>query len=292
MLAAGGLEPVRGLFVYYIDRFVNFAQAAHELGLTEDELRARMGFVGADLASMMLRLDQSPIARDEWTAAYPAILERVTEYRSILPRHHKAADLSYSVKKAITAAGHTPPTVKAAADSGYVPSDHSVPTKGHLTVYTDKPAYKVGEGLRIFVEPREDCRLTLINIDSHKRSCVLYPHPALPDAPIPAGTQYVFPPRGSLKTSTPGTETILAICNGSDQAIGQETRDTSRVSCDVSQRKPGTGDVRYDDVVREVLALDLGDDSQTTGAGVTYRAISSHNPNVAKAQVTAIVTAH
>lgn len=289
---AGGLEPVRGLFVYYIDRFVNFAQAAHELGLTEDELRARMGFVGADLASMMLRLDQSPIARDEWTAAYPAILERVTEYRSILPRHHKAADLSYSVKKAITAAGHTPPPVKAAADSGYVPSDHSVPTKGHLTVYTDKPAYKVGEGLRIFVEPRDDCRLTLINIDSHKRSCVLYPHPALPDAPIPAGTQYVFPPRGSLKTSTPGTETILAICNGSDQAIGQETRDTSRVSCDVSQRKPGTGDVRYDDVVREVLALDLGDDSQTTGAGVTYRAISSHNPNVAKAQVTAIVTAH
>lgn len=288
---AGGLEPVRGLFVYYIDRFVNFAQAAHELGLTEEELRGRMGFVGADLASMMMRLDQSPIARDEWTAAYPAILERVTEYRSILPKHHTAADLSYSVKKAITSAGHTPtPPPAKPVDTAYVPSQHSVPTKGHLTVYTDKPSYKVGEGLRIFVEPREDCRLTLINIDSHKRSCVLYPHPALPDAPIPGGTQYVFPPRGSLKTSSPGTETILAICNSSEHAIGLETRDTSKVSCDVSQRAPGHGDVRYDDVVREVLSLDLGADDKTTGAGVDYKAVSSHNPHVAKAQVSAFVT--
>lgn len=287
---AGGLEPIRGLFVYHVDRFVNFAQAAYELGLTEDELRGRMGFVGADLASLMMRLDQSPIARDEWTAAYPAILERVTEYRAILPRHHKPADLSYSVTKAITSSGYTPPAAKHTADTGYVPADHSVPVQGHLTVYTDKPTYKVGEGLRIFVEPREDCRLTLINIDSHKRSCVLYPHPALPDVAIKGGSQYVFPPRGSLKTSTPGAETILAICNGSDHAIGLETRDTSKVSCDVSQRAAGHDDVKYGDVVREVLALDLGDDGKTTAAGVDYRAVSSHNPAVAKAQITAIVT--
>ena len=289
---AGGLEPVRGLFVYYVDRFVNFTQAAHELGLTEEELRGRMAFVGADLASLMMRLDQSPIARDEWTAAFPAVLERVTDYRSILPKHHKPADLSYSVKQAISAAGHTPPAAKPDSTAAYVPSDHSVPTQGHLTVYTDKPVYKVGEGLRIFVEPREDCRLTLINIDSQKRSCVLYPHPALPDEPIAGGSQFVFPPRGSLKTSTPGAETILAICNGSDHAIGLETRDTSKVSCDVSQRAAGHGDVRYGDVVREVLALDLGDDGKTTPAGVDYRAVSSHNPAVAKAQITAIVTGY
>ncbi len=290
---AGGLEPVRGLFVYHVDAFIDFAQAANELGLTEDDLRARAGFVGRDMASLLMRLDQSPIARDEWTAAYPAILEAVTEYRAVIPNKRPGADLSFSVKQAIGAAGHAaPPPPPPARPNDYVPTQHSVPTQNHLTVYTDKPAYKVGEGLRIFVEPRHDCRLTLINIDSRKQSCVLYPHPALPDVPIPGGSQYVFPPRGSLRTQAPGTETILAICNGSDAAIHDVTRDTSKVSCDISARAPGHEVVTYGDVVNEVLALDLGSEKKTDVSDVTYRALSSHNPDVTKAQVSAIVSAH
>ncbi|WP_136439464.1 DUF4384 domain-containing protein [Pacificoceanicola onchidii] len=303
-ITAGGLEPVRGLFVYHVDRFINFAQAANELGMSEDMLRQRAGFVGHDMASLILRLDQSPIARDEWTAAYPVLLEKVTEYRPIPLSKPKPAHLTASVSKVITGAGHTPPPPPppahkpahvptsyddAAKAPPFDPGQHSAPQQSHLTVYTDKPSYKVGEGLKIIVEPKHDCRLTLINIDDHKRSCVLYPHPALPDDVIPGGSQYVFPPRGSLKTQYVGVETILAICNGDSHAIHAETRDTSQVSCDVSQNAKGVG--AYETIVNEVLALDLGDEHQTL-SGASFKAVSSHNPHVAKAQISAPVTAH
>ncbi|MFW2544565.1 DUF4384 domain-containing protein [Primorskyibacter sp. 2E107] len=300
-ITAGGLEPVRGLFVYHVDRFINFAQAANELGLSEETLRQRAAFVGTDMASLIMRLDQSPIARDEWTAAYPALLEKVTEYRPILPAERAPTALSASVSKVLSGTSYTPPApaqktaatptsyADAAQATPYAPGQHSAPAQSHLTVYTDKPAYKVGEGLKIIVEPKQDCRLTLINIDDQRRSCVLYPHPALPDAVIPGGSQYVFPPRGSLKTQYVGVETILAICNGGVQAIQAETRDTSQVSCDVSQNASGVG--RYETVVNEVLALDLGDEQQTL-SGASFKAVSTHNPDVAKAQISAPVTAH
>ena len=298
-IQAGGLEPVRGLFVYHVDLYVDFAQAANELGMTEDELRARAGFVGQDLASLILRLDQSPIARDEWTAVYPTMLERVTDYKPLIYQaDHAPAHVSYSVQQA-RGADYKPPvdtTYKPPADYTYTqqpdykPADHSAPARGHLTVYTDKPEYKVGEGLKIIVEPRYDCRLTLINIDDHKRSCVLYPHPQLPDETIKGGSRFVFPPRGSLKTQTPGVETILAICNGSKEAVEHEYRDTSHVSCDATHRTVDYNDITYKNVVTEVLTLDLNDDTKPTGSGSEYRAISNHNPYVAKAHVKAKVT--
>ncbi|WP_425100337.1 DUF4384 domain-containing protein [Tropicibacter sp. S64] len=301
-ITAGGLEPIRGLFVYHVDRFINFAQAANELGITEDTLRQRSAFAGTDLASLILRLDQSPIARDEWTAAYPALLEKVTDYRPIVPVDRTPTHLSASVSKVLAGTDYVPPApaakpvarpttyADAAAAPAYDPGQHSAPAQSHLTVYTDKPTYKVGEGLKIIVEPKQDCRLTLINIDDQKRSCVLYPHPALPDEVIPAGGQYIFPPRGSLKTQYVGVETILAICNGGTAAIQAETRDTSSVSCDVSQNASGVG--KYETVVNEVLALDLGADEQQTLSGASFKAVSSHNPDVAKAQISAVVTAH
>ncbi len=307
---AGGLELVRGLFVYYVDHFVDFQQAANELGLTEDELRKRIPFVGHQMASLMTRLDQSPIARDEWTAAYPVLLEKLTEYKAI-PLHDKpVAALSASVAAVVKGTphapvvDHTPPPAKVKhAPTDYVdaakdhkphdPVQHSVVAQSHLTVYTDQPSYKVGEGLKVFIEPRHDCRLTLISIDDKHQSCVLYPFPGLDDIVIPGGTQYVFPPRGTLKTTVPGRETILAICNGGHDAISSHTRDTSKVSC-AADHKPLNKQV-YESVVNEVLALDLGDDTgkdHVSPSGVDYRGVSDHNPDVVKSQISVIVSAH
>ena len=381
---AGGLEPIRGLFVYHVDFYIDFAQAANELGITEDMLRARLPFVGPELASLIARLDQSPIARDEWAAAYPVLLERLTDYKPIYQQGYDYnANLSYSVSVAIDdylpkppvnvvykpgdpnyvappvtptyKPGHpnyvapetptykpgdpnyVPPvdttykpgdpnyvapetptykpgdpnykpvvtadpnykpvapdyTVKPApgyVQPAYVPSDHSVATRSLLTVYTDQPSYKVGEGLIVYVEPRHDCRLTLINIDEYGKSCVLYPHPGLPDEVIKGGTQFVFPPRGSLRTTKPGLETLLAVCNASSDAVAIERRDTSHVSCDVSTRANPNADVTYKNVVNEVFALDLGGPEKVADSGATYKAISTHNPDVAKAQISVPVT--
>lgn len=76
---AGGLEPVRGLFDYHLDAYIDYSKAAIELDLTVDELNARANYAGTDLASLLLRLKQTPIARDEWTAVFPVILERLTD---------------------------------------------------------------------------------------------------------------------------------------------------------------------------------------------------------------------
>ena len=285
---AGGLEPVRGLFVYHIDAFVDFAQAANELGLTQDELRARVAFVGPEMASLFLRLDQSPIARDEWTAAYPIVVERVTDYTSIGKGHASAADLSYSVASVVdtyTGVKHDPPT-----NTGYTPTDHSVQGRSALTIYTDKPAYKVGEGLRVYVEPRHDCRLTLINIDDHGKSCVLYPHPALPDTPVKGGTQFVFPPTGSLTANEAGVETILAICNGAEDAVYAATRDTSKVSCDANYRVNDYSQISQHDIIKEILSLDLSGGDKVADNGAIYNGLSTQNPHVAKAQISAPVT--
>ncbi|MBV7396028.1 DUF4384 domain-containing protein [Mameliella sediminis] len=352
---AAGLEPVRGLFVYHVDYFIDFDQAANELGLTSDALRGRMAFAGHEMAGLLTRLDTSPIARDEWTAAYPVLLDKLTDYYPYKTDHVVTADLSYSVKQVVKDTDYEPkkkivvvkdddydakPIVKAddyddkkvvvtkddpykttvavKADDDYKPTgndyvvkgkepikthddakkygadydpvQHSVAAQSHLTVYTDKPTYKVGDELRVFIEPRHDCRLTLISIDDDHDSCVLYPFPGLDDIVIPGGTQYVFPPKGALRTSEPGLETILAICNGGQAAIDKVTRDTSKVSCSVGHKAVSKD--HYETVVNETLVLDLGageKDKKHTDSGVDYRAVSKHNPDVTKAQISVVV---
>lgn len=301
---AAGLEPIRGLFVYFVDYFIDFEQAANELGLTADELRQRMAFAGSENASLLMRLDTSPIARDEWTAVYPILLGKLTDYRPVLTDHRTTAALSHSVNQivagtpyATTGTASNQPIVTHAdaqtAGQTYDPQQHSVAAQGHLTVYTDKPTYKVGDPLRVFIEPRHDCRLTLISIDDDHDSCVLYPFPGLPDVVIPGGTQYVFPPQGALRTSEPGLETILAICNGSDAAISAERKGTSTVSCSASHQP--ISKESYTGLVTETLILDLnpgGGDQLKTTSGADYRAVSSHNPDVTKAQISVVVTSN
>lgn len=301
---AAGLEPVRGLMVYFVDYFVNYEQAANELGLTEDELTARAAFAGTENASLLQRLKVSPIARDEWTAVYPVLLDKLTDYRPILTDHRTTAALSHSVKQVVQGTpydsvgqtGGQPIVTHADAKqfgADYDATQHSVTAQSHLTVYTDKPTYKVGDPLRIFIEPRHDCRLTLISIDDDHDSCVLYPFPGLPDVVIKGGSQYVFPPQGALRTSEPGLETVLAICNGSDAAISKERSGTNSVSCSANHQPISRES--YTSVVNETLILDLnpgGGDQLSTASGADYRAVSSHNPDVTKAQISVLVQSH
>ncbi len=303
---AAGLEPVRGLFVYHVDYFVNFEQAANELGLTSDELRKRMAFAGTQNASLLNRLDISPIARDEWTAVFPVLLQNLTDYRPVHKGATVNAALSHSVRQVVQGTdydpGNAPKTghqpIVTHDDSrqfggDYDPTQHSVAAQSHLTIYTDKPAYKVGDSLKIFIEPRHDCRLTLISIDDDHDSCVLYPFPGLADIVIPGGTQYVFPPQGALRTSEPGLETIVAICNAGDAAIKAETRDTRAVSCS-ADHKPISRQT-YSSLVNETLVLDLNDggaDQNSTPSGADFRAVSKHNPDVAKAHISVFVSGH
>lgn len=274
---AGGLEPVRGLFVYHVDAYINFAKAASELGLTADELAARASFVGPDHANLLLRLQQAPIARDEWTAVFPSLLERVTDYTPISPEYAVVdpTSLSYSSRNLVD-------ETQAKKPAAYRHSGASTSTA--LTIYADKDSYRVGDRIRLIVEPRNDCKLTLINIDDDGDSCVLFPHPGLSDSPIAGGSQFVFPPTGGMIAAEAGLETVQAICNGSKEAIHNELRNTSEVSCDPSQRTNPSQAVGRKKPY-ELFILDVGGDEKTSKTGSKFKALSSHNPDIAKARL-------
>ena len=280
---AGGREPIRGLFMYYVDDFVGFARAAGEIGLTEEQLRMRIGFAGHDLAGFLLRLDQSPAARDEWDAVWPTLLHRVTDYepmQSGCPAAGEAAALPYSVRQV---AGCPPSAVEPPIHeaSGREPEGRRARS---LTVFSDRPSYSVGDQVSLFVEPRETCRLTLINVDDDGDRCVLFPHTALADEPLPAGERFVFPPRPfRMIAEEAGTETVLAVCNSARAAIIGGGLDTEAVSCDKRQRSLSADEAAQ--VVYRTLSLEATTTEKTTDAGATYKVFSSHNPDVVQAQI-------
>ena len=282
---AGGREPIRGLFMYYIDDYVGFPRAANELGLPEEDLRRRIGFVGSDLAGLFVRLDQSPAARDEWNAVYPIAMERVTDYEPMEAcpqgdRRGGVLPLPYSVRQL---SGCPEP------DQGAVEAVR-VRASGALTVFTDRQSYIVGEQVRIFVEPRTTCRLTLINIDGDGDHCVLFPHPALSDEPLSEGKRFEYPPSGFvIRTTEVGTETVRALCNSSRETLVAGREGATGVSCGAQQRSLSAEDTAQ--VVYRTLAMSVSTEEKTTDSGVTYKAFSSHNPDIVQAQISFEVTA-
>lgn len=278
---AGGLEPVRGLFVYHLDAYIDFAKAASELGLTTEVLAGRASFAGSDLANIVLRLQQAPIARDEWTAVFPTLLERVTDYTPINPQYAVVdpTSLSYSSRNIVGQAQADKPT-------SYLRSGTSTNTA--LAIYADKERYKVGDSIRLIVEPRHDCKLTLINIDDDGDSCVLFPTAKLGDELISGGAKFVFPPVGSMTALEAGVESVLAICNGSEEAIHSELRDTSQVSCDSALRANSDQTDKHNGLY-ELFGVNSDSEEKTSKTGGQFKVLSSQNPDVAKARLSVTV---
>ena len=166
----------------------------------------------------------------------------------------------------------------------------SIPTASTLAIYTEDKIYKVGDAIRLFIEPQRQCRLTLINIDDDGDSCVMFPHPSLDDEPIEAGSTYIFPPRGSLKFSETGVETVIAVCNFSDGAIEAELRDTSKVSCDKSQLVYADAKIE-EAAILETFTFDVND-TETAITGVPNNTdLNSENRAIVKAQISISVGA-
>ena len=160
----------------------------------------------------------------------------------------------------------------------------NIPITSTLAIYTDNKSYSVGDAIKLFIEPQRQCRLTLINIDDDGDSCVMFPHPNLDDKPIAAGSTYVFPPKGSLRFSEAGVETVIAVCNFSRAAIDAELRDTSKVSCDKSQLVYAEAKIE-EDAILETFTFDAND-TETTLTGVADNTdLKSKNLTIVKAQI-------
>ena len=112
----------------------------------------------------------------------------------------------------------------------------------------------------------------------------MFPHPDLDDKPIAAGSTFVFPPKGSLRFSEVGVETVIAVCNFSRAAINAELRDTSKVSCDKSQLVYAEAKIE-EAAILETFTFDAND-SDTALTGVADNTdLNSENRTIVKAQI-------
>lgn len=126
-----------------------------------------------------------------------------------------------------------------------------------ITVKSDKASYRKGEKLKLFITPKEDCRLTLLNIDKAGKSCLLFPHPKLPDMVLKAGKKFSFPPKGSLRLDEPGEESFIAMCNASSEARQAARRNTKNIDC-----SKGAADRKFNDQIFETVTFDLDDNDE------------------------------
>ena len=159
-----------------------------------------------------------------------------------------------------------------------------IPMAGTLAIYTAKQNYRVGDSIKLVIEPQRDCRLTLINIDDDGDSCVMFPHPELSDRPISGGSRYIFPPKGSLKFSEAGVENVIAVCNFSRVAIAAELRDTSKVSCDKTQLV--NAEVRVQDsAILETFTFDISGSEDTLSDVADSDDAGSAGRDIVKAKI-------
>jgi len=131
-------------------------------------------------------------------------------------------------------------------------------TQPKLALTSSRSRYKIGETIKLQIKTPVDCRLTLLNVDNKGKSCLLYPHPALKDKILKAGTEINFPPKGSLRLEESGTETFIAMCNSSPKALAKERRDTKQINC-----SKGAADRTFNDKIFETVVFDLGDKDDT-----------------------------
>lgn len=84
-----------------------------------------------------------------------------------------------------------------------------------LEVATDKPVYRVGEAITVFVRSQQACRLTIVNIGAGGVARILFPNRLQPANQIAAGQTYSLPgtPAVALVATGPvGSESVIAIC--------------------------------------------------------------------------------
>lgn len=92
-----------------------------------------------------------------------------------------------------------------------------------LRIAVDRPRYRMGEAVAVYVSTDLPCYLTLVNIGSSKEARVLLPNAAQPQNLLPSGQTVVFPAMGSnlrvVPVGPPGVETITAICTTDNQPV-------------------------------------------------------------------------
>jgi len=139
------------------------------------------------------------------------------------PAAGAAVEQSYAVRNLLVRVVNPVAPAPVAQQSGGLPNTAvlallppQVPAPFGVTIRTDKPAYRVGETVRIAVSSRNDCRLTLASVGPSGHVFQLFPNASQRDNLIRAGEVIMVPPPNSplqvIARAPSGVEGLIAVC--------------------------------------------------------------------------------
>ncbi|MDQ4061582.1 MAG: DUF4384 domain-containing protein, partial [Pseudomonadota bacterium] len=218
-LKLNGVEMINALAHKY-EATVDLRLAAAEFGMKLDEFRQAAAASGPQSFTLARRLDQGLVPRDQFEAEFASLVPVVTDDEALDLRNAAGGQAAAGSSQALP--GGQPVQV---AKVQSAPKELS--RTFDLTLISDKSVYKQNEGAVFTVVAKEDCALTLINVDAKGTGTVLFPNQFQQENRIRAGKEFRFGDASTpfrFRLADKGTETVIALCNASKKATrGFET---------------------------------------------------------------------
>ena len=189
-----GVESINFLSKAY-EKAIDLRIAAAEYGLSVEAFANGLEAAGGESGQLKRRLEQGVLPREILEAGFKDIIVKVSDNEPIEITAVAAADVAKVGGK----------TKEEAHDFD-------------LALTSDRTDYKVND-LPVFnIKAKEDCNLTLINVDASGEGTVIFPNKFQQDNFLKAGKEVQFPGSDApfqFRLKDPGTETVIAICNAS-----------------------------------------------------------------------------
>ena len=195
-LKLGGIEIINALSNKY-EKDVHLRLAAAEFGLKPKIFSDAANSVGGDAKSILRRLEQGVVPRDNFEGKFAALVPQLTDDAAIA---------------SIASTGAVKEKVIPKPNSG----DGKVAGKFKLTLFADKTIYHQHDLPVFIVQSPHACHLTLINVDDKGTGTVIFPNAYQKDTLIKANHAFEFPgPKApfQFRMKDIGTETVIALCN-------------------------------------------------------------------------------
>lgn len=199
-LKYGGVEMINALSKQY-EKDVNLKLAAAEFGLNEEDFVSRLEGAGGEAFRIKRRLEQGVIPRDSFEVEFKDLLTKVTDGKFAVAQGDAKAEAV---------------TVADTKEKAELSRDFEI------ALISDKSTYKKGELASFTVSAKQDCNLTLINVDSKGVGTVLLPNDFEKEHFLKAGTEIQVPgpdAKYQLRLDDPGKETVIAVCNASKEDV-------------------------------------------------------------------------
>jgi hypothetical protein len=187
-----GVETINFLSKAY-EKSIDLRLAAAEYGLEAQAFAQGLADAGGESAQLKRRLEQGVLPREILEAQFKDLIVKVSDNEPI----------EITGGEVVAKVGG-----KSKEDA------HDF----DLALISDRSDYKVNDLPVFTIKSKENCNLTLINVDASGEGTVIFPNKFQQDNLLPAGKEVQFPGSSApfqFRLKDPGTETVIAICNAS-----------------------------------------------------------------------------